>query len=99
MEQGNTFRSFEPKYPTNDPNYRIVKKSRNRFTHYYFYIRDEKLGAMCIRVASFLPFQTTCYLNGHHYIERQLSCLGVAFRKNDNAFLSVDEPLSFHKAH
>ena len=47
MEQGNTFRSVEPKYPTEDPNYRIVKKSRSRFTHYYFYIRDEKL-APCV---------------------------------------------------
>jgi len=97
MEQGNTFRSVEPRYPTNDPNYRIVKKSRSRFTHYYFYLRDEKLGAMCIRVASFLPFQTTCYLNGHHYIERQLSRLGVSFRKNDNAFLSVDDPHTLQK--
>ena len=97
MEQGTTFRSFEPRYQTNDPNYRIVKKSRSRFTHYYFYLRDEKLGAMCIRVASFLPFQTTCYLNGHHYIERQLSRLGVSFRKNDNAFLSVDDPHALQK--
>lgn len=98
IEQGNTFRSVQPRFPTKDPNYRIVKKSRSRFTHYYFYIRDEKLGAMCIRVASFLPFQTTCYLNGHHYIERQLSRLGVAFRKNDNAFLSVSDPHALQKA-
>jgi hypothetical protein len=98
MEQGATFRSVEPRYPTNDPNYRIVKKSRSRFTHYYFYLRDEKLGAMCIRVASFLPFQTTCYLNGHHYIERELLRRGVSFRKNDNAFLSVDDPRALQKA-
>ncbi len=98
MEQGNTFRSLEPKYPTNDPNYRIVKKSRSRFTHYYFYIRDETMGAMCIRVASFLPFQTTCYLNGHHYIERHLSRSDVSFRKNDNAFLSVNDPHVLQKA-
>ena len=85
MEQGNTFRSVEPKYPTEDPNYRIIKKSRSRFTHYYFYIRDEKLGAMCIRVASFLPFQATCYLNCHNYIERELLNLGVSFRKDDSS--------------
>ena len=98
MEQGNTFRSVEPKYPTGDPNYRIVKKSRSRFTHYYFYIRDEKLGAMCIRVASFLPFQSTCYLNCHNYIERELLRLGVTFRKNDNSFLSAEGPEAVQKA-
>lgn len=98
MEQGNTFRSVEPKHPTDDPNYRIIKKSRSRFTHYYFYIRDEKLGAMCIRVASFLPFQTTSYLNCHNYIERELSRLGVSFRKDDNAFLSTTDPAAVQTA-
>jgi hypothetical protein len=98
MEQGSTFRSIEPKYSGKDPNYRIVKKSRSRFTHYYFYIRDEKLGPMCIRVASFLPFQTTAYLNGHHYIERELLRFGVCFRKNDNAFLSTSDPEAVQRA-
>jgi len=56
------------------------------------------MGAMCIRVASFLPFQTTCYLNGHNYIERQLLRWDISFRKNDNAFLSVDDPHALQKA-
>jgi hypothetical protein len=58
-----------PKYPTKDPNYRILARQRSRFTHYYFYIRDETLGPMVIRIASFLPFQATYYLNGHSFIE------------------------------
>jgi hypothetical protein len=62
--QGPTFRISMPKYPTKDPNYRILAHQRSRFTHYYFYIRDEVLGPMVMRVASFFPFQTTYYLNG-----------------------------------
>lgn len=92
MEQGSSFRSVQPKFKTNDPNYRILKKSRSRFTHYYFYIRDKELGPIAIRVASFLPFQTTSYLNGHNIIERKLLRMGVCFKKKDNAFLSVDKP-------
>jgi len=92
MEQGNTFRSVEPKFKTGDPSYRIITRKRSRFTHYYFYIRDEKLGPMVIRVASFLPFQTTSYLNGHNFIERELLGAGVLFTKNDNAFLSTSNP-------
>src|SRR5208283_2219698 len=53
----------------NHLNYRILARQRSRFTHYYFYIRDETLGPMVMRVASFLPFQTTYYLNGHSFIE------------------------------
>ena len=61
MEQGTTFRSATPKYPTED---------RSRYTHYYFYVRDEVLGPIVIRVATFLPFQATYYLNAHSYMER-----------------------------
>ena len=44
MEQGRTFRISVPKYPTQDPNHRILAHQRSRLTHYYFYIRDEVLG-------------------------------------------------------
>ena len=59
MEQGPSFRCTVPKYPTHDPNHRILAPQRSRFTHYYFYIRDEVLGPIVMRVASFFPFQTT----------------------------------------
>ncbi len=92
MEQGTTFRSTVPKFPTEDPDYRILAHQRSRFTHFYFYIRDETLGPMVMRVASFFPFQATYYLNGHCFIEQELNREGVRFRKNDNAFLSVSDP-------
>jgi hypothetical protein len=92
MEQGTTFRSTVPKFPTDDPDYRILAHQRSRFTHFYFYIRDETLGPMVMRVASFFPFQATYYLNGHCFIEQELNREGVRFRKNDNAFLSVSDP-------
>ena len=41
MEQGRTFRISVPKYPTQDPNYRILAHQTSRFTHYYFYVRDQ----------------------------------------------------------
>ncbi|HYY29295.1 MAG TPA: hypothetical protein VE860_15185 [Chthoniobacterales bacterium] len=98
MEQGPTFRVTVPKYPTKDPNYRILARQRSRFTHYYFYIRDETLGPMVMRVASFLPFQTTYYLNGHSFIEQELNRAQIGFRKNDNAFLAVDDVAALQAA-
>jgi len=91
MEQGPTFRVSVPKYPTKDPNHRILARQRSRFTHDYFYIRDEVLGPMVMRVATFFPFQTTYYLNGHNFIEQELNREQVGFRKNDNAFLAIDD--------
>ena len=98
MEQGQTFRSTVPRFATADPNYRILARQRSRFTHYYFYIRDEQLGPMVMRVASFFPFQTTYYLNGHSFIEKELNREKVSFRKNDNAFLSVSNPQALQAA-
>jgi hypothetical protein len=91
MEQGRTFRISMPKYPTQDPNYRILAHQRSRFTHYYFYIRDEVLGPILVRVASFFPFHATYWLNGHSFIERELTKAAIGFRKDDNAFLAVDD--------
>ena len=89
LEQGPKFGVRVPKYPTDDPNYRIVTRQRSRYTHYYFYIRDEVLGPMVMCVGSFLPFQTTYYLNGHSFVAGELQRQGVRFRKDDNAFLST----------
>jgi hypothetical protein len=90
MEQGPSFRVAVPKFPTKDPNHRILARQKCRFTHDYFYIRDEVLGPFVMRVATFFPFQTTYYLNGHSFIEQELNRANIAFRKNDNAFLAVD---------
>jgi len=98
MEQGRTFRITVPKYPTQDPNHRILAHQRSRFTHYYFYIRDEVLGPIVIRVASFFPFHATYWLNGHSFIERELARAGIAFRKDDNAFLAVDDVAALQAA-
>src|SRR3979490_1123386 len=98
MEQGPTFRISVPKYPTKDPNHRILAHQRSRFTHYYFYIYDEVLGPIVMRVASFLPFHATYCLNGHSFIEQELKKAQVAFRKNDNAFLAVDDVAALQAA-
>src|SRR3984957_6900354 len=98
MEQGPSFRVSVPKYPTKDPNHRILARQRSRFTHDYFYIRDEVLGPMVMRVATFFPFQTTYYLNGHNFIEQELNRAQLGFRKNDNAFLAIDDVAALQAA-
>jgi len=98
MELGPSFRSTVPRFPVDDPHYRILARQRSRYTHYYFYIRDEVLGPIALCVGSFLPFSITYYLNGHHFIERQLQRAGVQFRKDDNAFLWVADAQALQAA-
>jgi hypothetical protein len=98
MEQGRTFRISVPKFATQDPHHRILAHQRSRFTHYYFYIRDEVLGPVVVRMASFFPFDATYYLNGHSFMERELTRAGTGFRKADNAFLAVDDVTALQAA-
>ncbi|HEY8742764.1 MAG TPA: hypothetical protein VIU62_06680 [Chloroflexota bacterium] len=91
LEQGRTFVSYMPhrKPPSGDADYRLIKACRKRFLHYYWYVLDPIVGPMSVRVASYFPFNVTCYLNGHSFIAQELTRAGVHFRKADNAFLAV----------
>jgi hypothetical protein len=53
---------------------------------------------MVMRVASFFPFQTTYYLNGHSFIEQELNRARIGFRKTDNAFLAVADVAALQAA-
>ena len=55
MEMGSTFCSLMPKYLTEDPDYRILKRRPSRYLHYYFSIRDPVLGPLSLRVGTYLP--------------------------------------------
>lgn len=92
-EAGRTFVSYTPRYPPSggDPGYRLLHPARKRFLHYYFYLVDPVLGPMSLRVGTFLPFTLAVFLNGHSFLAQELTRLGVSFRKDDNAFLAVDD--------
>jgi hypothetical protein len=91
LEQGRTFVSYTPRWKvaSGDANYRQIKACRKRFLHYYWYVLDPVMGPMSIRVASYFPFNVTCYLNGHSFVAQELTREGIRFRKADNAFLAV----------
>jgi hypothetical protein len=99
-EAGRTFVSYTPRYPPSggDAGYRLLHPARKRFVHYYFYLLDPVLGPMSLRVGTFLPFNLAVFLNGHAFVAQELSRLGIGFRKDDNAFLAVDDPVALAAA-
>jgi hypothetical protein len=92
MERGPSFRIAKPKYPVKDPSWRIIAPQRSRYTHLYFYIVDEQLGPLSMRIGAYLPFYATYYLNGHDMMAPMLTSEGVALRMKENAFVSVADP-------
>src|SRR5207253_1496106 len=91
LEQGRTFVSYVRRWkvPSGDANYHFIKACRKQFLHYYWYVLEPVMGPMSVRVASYLPFNVTCYLNGHSFLAQELDRGGVRFRKADNAFLAI----------
>lgn len=97
-ERGRTFRSTQLRRATADPNYRMIRRDFSLFRHYYFYLYDPVLGAMALRVGSFLPFQVCAYINGHEFTARELQRRRIGYRQQDNAFVAVDDPQALQRA-
>jgi hypothetical protein len=100
MEQSRTFVSYTPRRqpPSGDSNYRLIKACRKRFLHFYWYVLDPVMGPMSVRVASYFPFNVTCYMNGHSFVAQELTRAGMRFRKDDNAFLGVADVAALQAA-
>jgi len=58
----------------------------------YYYFLDARLGLIHVRIQSWVPFTVQVYVNGHHFLARQLKRLGIGFLQQDNAFVRLDDP-------
>jgi hypothetical protein len=52
---------------------------------------DEKLGLCSLRVPTWCPFRLQFYCNGHAWLARKLSAVGIDFALADNAFVRLAE--------
>jgi hypothetical protein len=100
LENNRTFISYTPRRTprSGDTTYRRIETGRKRFQHLYWYVWDPIMGPMSLRVATYLPFTVTCYLNGHHFVSERLREAGVALYQQDNAILSVADPAALQAA-
>ena len=100
LENNRTFISYAPQRTplSGDEHYRRIETGRKRFQHLYWYVWDPVMGPMSVRVATYLPFTVTYYLNGHHFVSERLRQAGVAFYQQDNAILSVADPVALQAA-
>lgn len=59
--------------------------------HYSFHIIDADWGHVTIRLSPHPPFNAQIILNGHEYVARQASKMGIGFIKEDNCFTQVSD--------
>jgi hypothetical protein len=100
LESARTFSSYTPRWTlrSGDTTYRQIVVGRKRFLHLYWYVWDPIMGPMSVRVATYLPFTITCYLNGHHFVGERLRRAGVDLEQQDNAILRVADPAALQAA-
>jgi len=79
--------SFNLAYGKGKP--RLVA-ARRKCLCYYFYYQDPRVGFMHIRLQSWFPFVIQVYVNGHSWLERELTRMGVAFQSVENALIHVE---------
>lgn len=69
---------------------RLVNATRKCLC-YYFYFLDREFGLMHVRIQSWFPLGIQICLNGHEWLARKMDRHGIAYRKQDNAFLWIED--------
>lgn len=59
--------------------------------HYSFHIMDPDWGHVTIRLCPHPPFNAQIILNGHEYVARQATKMGIDFVKEDNCFTQISD--------
>jgi len=57
--------------------------------HLYFYLIDEQVGWLSLRLQTWFPFLIQVCLNGREWLARQMDAAGVRYRREDNCFTWV----------
>lgn len=68
-----------------------LKADGGKCLHYYFYVMDEWLGLVYLRVPTWAPFGLQFYFNGHSALERELARCRLSARLEDNALMATED--------
>lgn len=86
--------SFQLRYGEERP--RLVS-TQPRCLCLYFYYLDRDFGLLHIRLQTWFPFTVQIYVNGHSWLERQLTRHRLAYTAQDNAFTTLTDPVRAQK--
>jgi len=86
------WRSHEPQYPVDDPNYRLLSRPYCNIDVYYFYGISERWGPFWVSIWSNPPFSCQVYINGHEWLAREARREGLEVRTADNVIVGVSDP-------
>lgn len=91
QEKANVFRTAKRRTSSGKA-YPWIYRGTAMPNHYYFYLVDEDFGPMFIKFCSYFPYAVRMCINGHEWVQRQLTKEGIAFERLDNGIAWCDNP-------
>lgn len=85
--------SFEY-HRSQEPSQRGLKLCPRKCLHIYQYLLDPELGLIGTRLETWFPFNIQIWLNGREWLAVQLDRKKIQYKRNDNAFTWLEDPLS-----
>lgn len=67
-----------------------LKKDFRRSSVVYVYLIDPVLGLLHVKLQLWFPLTMQVYVNGHEFVARKLTALGVKYTMHDNAFTWIE---------
>jgi hypothetical protein len=89
QEKARVFRT-EKRRDAQGKRYPWIIQSTAMVNHYYFYILDRDFGPLFLKFCSYFPYPAKLCLNGHEWLQRQLTQRGIPFEPLDNGIRSTD---------
>ena len=69
----------------------FVASARRKCLFLYYYFMDREFGLVHVKLQTWFPLQIQVYVNGHEWLARKLTENGIRFRKQENAFLWIED--------
>jgi hypothetical protein len=66
-----------------------LRLEQRKCTHLYFYFEHPRFGFMHLRLQTWFPFQVNFWINGRHWLGKQLDAAGIQYQKKANTFIRV----------
>jgi hypothetical protein len=81
-------RTFSFRFEKGKP---FVASARRKCLFVYYYFMDRDFGLIHVKLQTWFPLPIQIYVNGHEWLARKLEQNGIRFRKQENAFLSIED--------
>jgi hypothetical protein len=91
QEKASVYRTEKRRTP-DGRTYPWLVRTTAMVNQYYFYGVDRDFGPFFLKLCSYFPYTARLCVNGHEYLKRQLTQVGVGFEALDNGLLSCTDP-------